>query len=31
VPIQDRFVRVKLIGNCFWSTDMVDAVVNHLG
>jgi glutaredoxin len=31
MPIQDRFVRVKLVKNCFSGADMVDAVVNHLG
>ncbi|CAN6287945.1 unnamed protein product [Urochloa humidicola] len=31
MPIQDRFVRVKLVKNCFSGADMVDAIVNHLG
>ncbi|PAN46820.1 hypothetical protein PAHAL_9G217300 [Panicum hallii] len=30
LPIQDRFVRVKLVKNCFSGADMVDAIVNHL-
>ncbi|CAN6299058.1 unnamed protein product [Urochloa humidicola] len=30
MPIQDRFVRVKLVKNCFSGADMVDAIVNHL-
>ncbi|KAG0549146.1 hypothetical protein BDA96_01G230200 [Sorghum bicolor] len=30
LPIQDRFVRVKLVKNCFSGTDMVDGIVNHL-
>lgn len=31
LPIQDRFVRVKLVKNCFSGADMVDGIVNHLG
>ncbi|XP_044971148.1 uncharacterized protein LOC123431437 [Hordeum vulgare subsp. vulgare] len=30
LPIQDRFVRVKLVKNCFSGADMVDGIVNHL-
>ncbi|XP_066386961.1 uncharacterized protein [Miscanthus floridulus] len=30
LPIQDRFVRVKLVKNCFSGTDMVDGIMNHL-
>ncbi|CAM0956760.1 unnamed protein product [Alopecurus aequalis] len=30
LPIQDRFVRVKLFKNCFSGADMVDGIVNHL-
>ncbi|KAL5225465.1 hypothetical protein ABZP36_012104 [Zizania latifolia] len=30
LPIQDRFVRVKLVKNCFSGAEMVDGIVNHL-
>uniref|UniRef100_A0A0D9XKS0 DEP domain-containing protein n=1 Tax=Leersia perrieri TaxID=77586 RepID=A0A0D9XKS0_9ORYZ len=30
LPIQDRFVRMKLVKNCFSGADMVDGIVNNL-
>ncbi|KAJ4777443.1 hypothetical protein LUZ62_061700 [Rhynchospora pubera] len=30
MPIQDRFVRMKLVRNCFSGADMVDAIVQHV-
>lgn len=30
MPIQDRFVRMKLVRNCFTGAEMVDAIEQHL-